>query len=179
MLKTYLKIFFVTGGLFFLGLLFSDITLMPFKEALINAIANGLLLGLTMSAVMGTLQILKVRKAAGSDPGRDIYSTTQEREFESGLEYPRLFAAVVHYLQKVRGFELTRNDESAGRVEARGPFNFTTFGSAVKVRLEKRAGAPTRVSVTSGPRVPTLMCDYGENYLIARGLEDHLKGTQL
>jgi len=179
MLKTYLKIFFVTGVLFFLGMLFSDLTLMPLREALINAVSSGLLFGLTMSAVLGTAQIVKVRRAAGGEKGRDLYSTTQVREFESGLEYSRLFAAVTHYLQKVRGFELTESDAEAGRAAALSRFNFTTFGNSVKVRLEKRPGAPTLVRIVSGPRLPTLMCDYGENYKIARGLEDHLKGTQL
>ncbi|OGR77809.1 MAG: hypothetical protein A2X32_00075 [Elusimicrobia bacterium GWC2_64_44] len=179
MLKTYFKIFFVTGGLFFLGMLFSDLTLMPFREALISAVSSGLLFGLTMAAVLGTAQILKVRRAAAGEQGRDLYSTTQVREFESGLEYSRLFASVTHYLQKVRGFELTENDADSGRAAARSKFNFTTFGNSVTVRLEKRPGAPTLVRIVSRPLLPTLMCDYGENYRVARGLEDHLKGTQL
>lgn len=179
MIKTYVKIFFVTGFLFFLGMLFSDMTLMPFRDAVINAVTSGLLFGLTLSAVLGTLQVAAARRAAAGETGRDIYAIPQVREFESRLEYGRLFAAVVHYLEKTRGFAITERDEEAGLASARAPFNFTTFGSAVKVRLQKREGAPTLVTVKSSPLLPTVMCDYAENYKIARGLEEHLRGMGL
>lgn len=177
MLKTYLKIFFITGILFFFGILFADMTLMPFRQALIGAVSSGLLFGLTMAAVLGTIQIRRVRAAARGERVPGMYDTAQYREIESSLGYDALFAAVTSYLKGTCGFRITGSDQAAGRVYAQGPFNIWTFGISVQVRLEKREGAPTLVKIASAPMLPTLLCDYGENYKVARGLQDHLKGV--
>lgn len=177
MVKTYLKIFFITGILFFFGVLFSDMTLMPFRDSLIGAVSSGLLFGLTMSAVLGTIQIKRVRSAARGESAPGMYDTAQYREIESRLDDNALFAAVTSYLKGTCGFRITGSDQGAGRIYAQGPFNIWTFGTSVQVRIEKREGAPALVKIVSAPMLPTLLCDYGENYKVARGLQDHLKGV--
>lgn len=178
MIKTYLKIFFITGILFFVVILFSDMTLMPFREALIGAVSSGLLFGLTFAAVLGTIQIRKVRAAARGESLPGMYDTAQYREIESSLDDNALFAAVTSYLKGTCGFRITGSDQSAGRIYAQGPLNVWTIVTSVQVRLEKRDGAPTLVKIMSSPLLPTLLCDCGENYKVARGLQDHLKGVR-
>lgn len=177
MIKTYLKIFSFAGGLLFLGMLLSDMTLMPFRDALIGALSTGLLFGLTMAAVLGTVQIVKVRAAAGGERLPGMYATTQYREIESSLGYDALFASVTGYLKGACGFRITGSDHEGGRIYAQGPLNVWTLSTSVQVRLEKREGAPTLVKIVSAPLLPTLMCDCGADYRVARGLQDHLKGV--
>lgn len=177
MIRTYARIFFITGPLFFLGMLFSNLAIMEARPALENALTLGLLFGTAMAAVMGTLHIVRARQAAAGETGRDIYALRQVREFESALDYERLFTTVTHYLEKTAGFTLTEKDQEAGRIAARSPFNFNTFGSGITVRLEKRPGAPTLVRIISKPLVFTVMADYGENLKNARDLEEHLRAS--
>lgn len=178
MIKCYAKIFFITGSLFFLGMLFSNLSIMEFRPALANAVSLGILLGAAMALIMGTMHVVKAREAAAGEGGFDIYSVVQVRRLESTLPYDRLFDAVVHYLKGEGGCAVTGSDHDGGAVYARTPFNFTTFGSSVTVRLEKRQEGPTLVTITARPASFSILADYGENLKLARGVAAYLKGLQ-
>ena len=178
MIKFCAKLFSFTGLVFFLGTLFSGLVMPGSRPDLIDALAGGLLFGAIMTLILGTVHYLKARKAAAGDERGDIYTTTQVREFESGLEYDRLFTTVAHYLKETAGFTLTESDHDAGRLAARTPFNFISFGSKVTVQLEKRAAGPALVRIVSKPLVITTLADYGDNLKIVKALEEHLRAGE-
>lgn len=175
MIKCYAKIFVVTGLFFFLAELFSDLTILPFREALGRSISTGLFFGGVLTLVMGTFHILKVRKAAGGKADGDIYSVRQERRFEVGLERSKAFTAAENYLGQTRGFSFSLKDPEAGVLEARTPFNFTTFGNILTVSLSPSEGGKTPVAVTSRPVLFITLADYGDNYTLAKETEEHLR----
>lgn len=174
MIKCYARIFSITGSLFFLGMLFANLLVMAPRQALVTALADGLLFGLLMALIMGTTHIVKARKAAGGEPGAGIYSIRQYLEFESVLDQERLYTALTHYLKPDRGFTVTEADQGAGRIKARTAFSFISFGNAVSVALEKSPRG-TLVKILSKPGFPTVLADYGENLRISRGLRDYLR----
>lgn len=178
MIKCYAKIYFITGSLFFLGMFFSNMSIMEFRPALENAAAVGILLGAAMALIMGTLHVVKARQAAAGESGFDIYSVVQVRRLESALPYDRLFDAVLHYLKGEGGCTVTGSDHDGGAVYARTPFNLVTFGSSVTVRLEKRQEGPTLVTITAKPVSFSILADYGENLKLARGAAAYLTGLQ-
>ncbi len=175
MIKYYAKVFFFTGILFFVGILVTSLPGMTKRQAVIHALASGLLFGVTLALTVGTVHVLKVRKAAGGDPAADIYATTQSRTFRTALEYERLFTAVTHYLSETAGFTLTEKDYDKGRITALSPFNIITFGSRITVLLEKNPGGPAEVKIVSRPRLSTILADYGENLRIVAAFEKHLR----
>lgn len=174
MLKCYARIFSITGTLFFLGMLFADLLVMAPRQALITALADGIMFGLLMALIMGTMQVLKARKAAGEERVADIYSTRQYLEFESALDQERLYTALTHYFKGERGFTIAEADQGAGRISARTPFSFISFGNTVSVALEKGPRG-TLVKILSKPAFPTVLADYGENLRIVLGLRDYLR----
>lgn len=174
MIKSYARIFLITGAAFFLGILLSNLFIMAPRRALITALADGIIFGALMSLIIGTMHALKARKAAGGETGGDIYSTRQYRELESALDQDRLYSALTHYLSESRGFTLTETDQGAGKVAARTPFSFTSLGNSVSVSLEKSARG-TLVKILSRPSFPTVLADYGANLRIANELRDYLR----
>lgn len=177
MVKCYARIFFITGALFCLGIFFSDLALMAPREALVNAIASGLLFGVGMSAVMGTLHIVRARKAAGPNRKGDIYAVKQSSELRTSLPYDRLFAVVGHYLSEVAGFTITEKSHEAGVISARSKLTFRTFGSKVTATLRKDGENATLLTLTSGPLLGTTLADYGENLRIVREAEEFLSAS--
>jgi len=174
MIKSYARIFAITGTLFFLGMFFADLLVMAPRQALITALADGLMFGLLMALIMGTMQVVKARKAAGEERTADIYSTRQHLEFESPLDQERLYTALTHYFKGERGFTIAEADQGAGKISARTPFSFLSSGNTVSVILEKSPRG-TLVKILSKPSFPTTLADYGENLRIVLGLRNHLR----
>jgi hypothetical protein len=174
MIKCYARIFSITGVLFFLGMLFSNLLVMAPRQALFTAMADGILFGIVMSLIIGTMHVSKARKAAGTETSGDIYAIRQYRELESALDPDRLFTALTQYLSKSRGFTLTQTDQGAGKLSARTPFSFMSLGNTVSVSLEKSPGG-TLVKILARPSYPTVLADYGGNLRIANELRDHLR----
>ena len=178
MLKCYARIFLITGTLFCLGIFFSDLAFMTLRPALVNAITSGLLFGLGMTAVMGTLHIIRARKAAGADREGDIYAVRQRAELRTGLPYDRLFAVVGHYFSEVAGFTITEKNHEAGVISARSKLTFRTFGSKITATLRKDGESATLLTLTSGPLLGTTLADYGENLKIVREALDFLRASE-
>lgn len=178
MLKCYARIFLITGTLFCLGIFFSDLAFMTLKPALVEAISSGLLFGLVMTAIMGTLHIVRARKAAGADREGDIYAVRQRAELRTALPYDRLFAVVGHYLSEVAGFTITEKNHEAGVISARSKLTFRTFGSKVTAALRKDGDSATLVTLSSRPLLGTTLADYGENLKIVREALDFLRASE-
>ncbi|MDA8130572.1 MAG: hypothetical protein M0011_03600 [Elusimicrobia bacterium] len=176
MLKYYAKIFVVTGIVFFLGIFFPALNIMPARRALAEAIANAIVFATALSLIMGTLHVVKARKAAAGETGRDIYSVRQSRSFESPLGRDRLFAAASSFLKGPLRCVITESDPAAGRLAAHTPIDLATFGSSVGVRLEGTPEGPTLVTVVSKPLLFFMLADYGENLRISRAVEQQLRG---
>jgi len=179
MVKVYLKIFLMTAVVFFLAMFFSNMTTMRLKLALVDAGVRGVLFGIGMSALLGTLHIMRVRKKAGEYDTGDIYSTTQLRELKCRLPYDRVFSLMGHYLKEVAGFTVTLADQEAGRLEARSGLSFaSTFGNKVTVTLRKAEEEATEVTITSRPLLFSILADYGESLAIAGEAAAFLRGSE-
>lgn len=174
MIRFYLKTFAVTAGLLFLGLLFSNLTMMGLRLALADALVNGAALALVLTAVIGTLHVARVRKSAGPNSGRDIYSFPQVREVSSRLDPERAFAAMRHYAGEVAGLTVTSVDQEGGRLEARSGLTLMTFGNRLSVHVAKRENGGSHVTVSSAPLFFAL-ADYGESLRAADAAADYLR----
>ncbi len=176
MIKYYAKVFAITGLVFFLGMYFSDLNIMPAARAFADAAANAIVFAAALSLIMGTLHVVKARKAAAGETGGDIYAVRQSRSFGSPLGRDRLFAAASGYLRGSLGCVITESDPSAGSLCGRTPIDLATFGSSVSVSFQGTPEGPTLVTVVSRPFLFFMLADYGENLRISRGLERHLRG---
>lgn len=174
MIKFYLKTFAVTVSLLFLGLLFSNLTMMGLRLALADAFVNGAALALVLTLVVCTLHVSRVRKAAGPNSGRDIYSFPQVREVSSRLDAERAFSVMRHYIEEVARLTVTSVDQEGGRLEARSGLTWMTFGNSLSVHVAKREGGGSHVTVSSRPLFFAL-ADYGESLRAADGAADHLR----
>ncbi len=179
MLKVYLKLFFLTAGLFFLAAFFGNLATMPLKLSAVDAAVKGALFGILMSAVLGTLHIVRVRGKAGGNDAGDIYSTTQVRELTSRLPCDRVLTLMGHYLKEVAGFSVTLTDHTAGRLEARTGLSLaSTFGSKVTVSVRKAEDGSTAVTIISKPLLFSILADYGESLKIAGEAAAFLQGSE-
>ena len=178
MIKCYARIFFITGMLLGLGTFFSDLTMMTAKPAMVEAITYGLLFGITMTAIMGTLHVLGARKAAGANRAGDIYDVRQSAELRLSLPYDRLFAVVGHYLSEVAGFTITDTNHESGVISARSKLTFKTFGCKITATLRKDAESSTLLTLAARPMVWATLVDYGENLRIVREAEDFLRASE-
>lgn len=174
MIKFYLKTFAVTGGLLFLGLLFSNLTMMGLRLAFADAFVNGTALALALTVLIGTFHVVRVRKAAGPNSGRDIYGFPQVREISSRLDPERAFAAMRHYLEEVARLTVTSVDQEGGRLEARSGLTLLTFGTKLTVQVSKRESGGSHVTVSSRP-LTLALADYGESLRTADAAADYLR----
>lgn len=174
MIKFYLKTFALTAGLLFLGLLFSNLTMMGIRLAVADAFVNGTALALVLTLLIGTFHVVRVRKAAGPNSGRDIYSFPQVREVSSRLDPERAFSVMRHYLEEVARLTVSDVDQAGGRLEARSGLTLMTFGNKVTVRVSRRESGGSHVTITSRP-LTLALADYGESLRAADAAADHLR----
>jgi hypothetical protein len=176
MIKFYLKTLAITAALLVLGMLFGNLTMMGLRLAAADALVKGVLLASALTAVLGTLHVLNVRRAAGPNSGSDIYSVRQVREVSTRLEPDRAFAVMRHYLEGTAGLTVTSADPVAGKLEARSGLTLRTFGNKVTVSVSGREGGGARVTISSGPLVFAL-ADFGESLRAADAAADHLRDS--
>lgn len=178
MIKIFLRMFFMTAGLFFLGLLFGNLTHMGLRLALADAAVKGILFGIGLSAVLGTLHMIKARQAAGENPGADIYALKQVREVRTRLPYDRVFSMMRHYLGEVAGFTVTRDDPEKGLLEGRSKMNFMTFGNKLSVLVARTETGAVHATITAKPLISTTLADYGESLKTADAAADYLRAGE-
>ena len=125
-----------------------------FGEALGTGAVGGLVFGILMSAVLGTMQLLGSR---GTPRGGSL-SPRQERSVpvRGGPDLPDRIVGALRSLPA----EVTGADPRSGRFTARRGTSWKSWGEDVVVQL---SGDPDRPSATvsSRPRVPTTLIDYG------------------
>ena len=178
MIKYYVKVFAVTGVVFFLGILFSNLDFMPANRAVGNALGNAIIFAVVLTLVMGTLHVVRARKAAAGETGRDIYAVRQTRSFESRLGRDRLFASASAFLARSLRCKVTGSDPEAGKLSAHTPIDLATFGSRITVALEGTPEGPTLVTIVARPLLFFMLADYGENLRLSREVEQHLRGLE-
>lgn len=178
MIKVYLRMFLISAGLFFLWLLFQNLTNMGIRLAVADALVKGALFGIALSALIGTLHLVKVRQAAGPDSGKDIYALKQVRELRSALPHDRVFAMMRHYLEEVAKLSVTSIDTDGGRLESRSGLNFMTFGNKLTVTVRKAGDGGSEVTITARPLVFTTLADFGESLRAADGAAAYLRGSE-
>ena len=177
MIKIYLRAFFVTAGLFFLWLLFQNLTNMGLRLAVVDALVKGALFGIALSAIIGTLHLVKARQAAGPDSGPDIYALKQVRELSSALPKDRAFELMRHYLEQVAGLTVTSVDTDGGRLESRSSLNFMTFGNKLSVTVRGAGNGGSEVTIVARPLIMTALADFGESLRAADGAAAFLRAS--
>ena len=168
-LRTYLRIFLVTGGAFGLlvGLLVLVVTRQPAPAAAVAGGA-GLVFGGVMALVLGTVD-------AVSDRGRgrgDAVGPRQEATVPV-TPGPDLPDRVVTTLTSLPA-SLTERDDAAGRFTARTRMTWKSFGEVVTVQLADDSGR-TNARITSRPVVRPTIVDYGKGRSNVRAVADALR----
>ncbi len=178
MIKIYLRTFVIMAGLFFLWLLFQNLTNMGLRLAVADALVKGALFGITLSAIIGTLHLVKARQAAGPDSGPDIYALKQVRELRSALPKDRVFELMRHYLEQVARLTVTSVDTEGGRLESRSGLNFKTFGNKLSVTVRAAGSGGSELTIVARPLVMTTLADFGESLRAADGAAAFLRASE-
>ncbi len=178
MIKLYLKFFAAGTAAAIIALLLGGLLTLPPAQALGTALEQGLLLGVLITAVLGTVQVLAVRRIAGGDARGDIYARTQRLELKSFLPPERLFALVEHYLRDLAGCRLAASDQAAGRIKARSGISVLALGVTVTAEIRASGNDGSELSVTAAPSMPLALADYGAVLKLVRGLERHVRESE-
>lgn len=181
----YLKIFLFCGILFgvFMGLFYILNTYASTKSVIFSlglgtilGVLAGLLFGLIMSLILGTLHIrsLKAKQYPITD---ETIGVSHAREIKTDVppaEALKLCASSL--VDTVEGSRIVREDREAGRVEAKTPLSWRSWGEklACDVRGESDGGSTIRVS--SRPVLNLTIADYGKNLTNVENIVRYIKG---
>jgi hypothetical protein len=172
-MRLYLKLFLAFGVPF--GLLMGVFYPYPALVVLI-----GMLYGVIMSGIFGTIQHRSVRgkkqtHAAGVKHQRDI---------EIDMPYHAAFDACLAAVGELQRTKFREIDRFAGTIKVRTGINLMTYGEIITFQLQSLDADTTLVRIASRPRLKTTLIDYGRNlehvnrlslYLRQRSASDHLR----
>lgn len=178
MIKLYLKFFAAGTAAVIIALLLGGLLTLPPAQALRSALEQGLILGVLITAVLGTAQVLAVRRIAGGDARGDIYARTQRLEMKSFLPPERVFALVEHYLKELSGCRLVYSDQAAGKLKARSGISLLALGVTLTAEIRPSGNDASELSVVAAPSMPLALADYGAVLKLVRGLERHLRDSE-
>jgi hypothetical protein len=127
------------------------------------AIGVGVVLGLIIAGIFGTLQI---RSMKGKKKADETYAVNQEREMEIDLPFDRALELTRTAVLSISGATIMKEyspEEGAVVIGARTGLNWETYGEKIGLYLERIDADTTLLRVESRPRLRTTLIDYGRN----------------
>jgi hypothetical protein len=159
-MKIYLKIFFMAAPMFgfLMGLQEMVLQGVDLSHAVRGGLLMGLIFGLLMAAVLGTMQRLAVKKlgVAGTGGPRSAH------ELEVPISFSEAFARSRRALEAI-GARIGTEDAALGVIEGRVKISWKSWGELVRIEIRRGAGTPsTRLTISSAPALETTVIDYGK-----------------
>jgi hypothetical protein len=152
------------------------------------AMIVGVVFGLLISSVFGTLQ---VRSMQGKKRDDGSYAVHQTREVEIDLSFDEASVLARASLRDIHGLKILREsgltvtpEEAYGTIDARTGLNWETAGEKIGLRITRVDDNTSRIRIESRPRLSTTLIDYGRNlhnvnmisrYLRGQTAADHLR----
>lgn len=167
-MKLYLKLFLATGipyGLI-MGLYRGDAN---------TGLVLGFIFGTFMSVVLGTMQIIFTRNSKSGTSG-----VSQAKTIELQLPFYKTCNLCVASLESINGriAEKTEQEEGAGaKVVAKTKMNWKSFGETVQFDILKVNSDKTEVKISSRPKLPMTLVDYGRNLENVKKITDFLMNS--
>jgi hypothetical protein len=127
------------------------------------AISIGIILGVVIAAVFGTLQ---VRSMEGKKKADHSYAVHQTREIEIDLPFDEAVVLAKAAVQSINGTSIlkeTSPHEGVATIAARTGLNWETYGEKINLHLERIDADTTLLRIESRPRLRTTLIDYGRN----------------
>jgi len=157
-----LKIF-LSGGLPF-GIstaLFSSY-LYGIKVGFVGGLASAVIFGSLVFIILGFLHSRAVKKIAGNI-SKVSMAVSHARDIELPLPYDQTFALCIDSLSLIGKCRVQDEDLSQGRIIARSPVNWKTWGDTISFDITGLSAEKTSVRISSRPAASTTIVDYGKN----------------
>jgi hypothetical protein len=157
-----LKIFMANGVPFgtFMGILFSS--LYGVNAGLQGGLMSGLIFGFLMFIILGILHSRAVRKISGATSVESL-DTFQSRNIKLPLPFENAFDLCIESLSQIRGCRVQEQDRSRGKIIAKSPVNWKTWGDTISFNLAGTGNEKTDVMISSRPTSWSTIVDYGKN----------------
>lgn len=129
------------------------------NAGLVSGISKGLFFGLLMSFFVGKWHKRKTRKAR-EETGEDIGPVqTKSSLLDDSID--NAFRKSVQSLT-IMNARITVSDLQQGTIDATTRMSWKSFGENLKVRLKTNEEGGVDVAITSKPRFPVTLVDYGK-----------------
>jgi len=166
MIKFYFKVFFVNFILMVAFIFLFSLLRPEAAPAAPTAVDIGFAFGLFMAMAAGALHklnILMVKRQAGKTALPDLYSTAQELELNVSMPYEKLFDLCRRYVTDKAAYTVTEEDQAKGLISARTPWSWKGYGNTFSIKFSEIKDGSAKVRISSKPRMPAVLLDYGEN----------------
>ncbi len=157
-MKVYLKIFLITGIPYVILMVAYDV-FHGVQVELVFALLSGLVFGLFMSLIYGTLQILSTRKIV---TGGDV-SPRQTETVYLDISLDAAFDRCREAFSEI-GAKTKFEDREQGRIEAKTNINWKSFGEVILIQLCEQTTGQVSVQISSSPKLKMTLVDYGKGY---------------
>lgn len=87
----------------------------------------------------------------------------QVRNIELNLPYNKVFNLCIESLNLIKRCEIEEKDSSQGKIIAKVGVNWMTSGDIISFKIHKINDNKSQVEVSSKPRMPTVIIDWGKN----------------
>lgn len=115
---------------------------------------------------------LKVKRKTGGS-SEDSFNVHQQRHLPLHLPYERAFELCCESIEYLGG-RIKTADRAHRKIEAQTGWTFRTFGCVISYDLKPIGERLTEIRISSRPKVPTTLVDYGENLENVEALREFL-----
>lgn len=177
MIKLYLKVFFTSFILAAAVILLVSPVRVGEATDLGGAVCIGAQFGLLMAILLGTMQVIMVKKCPGREAVADPYSTTPSLELNISMPYEKLFNLCLQYVTDKAGYTVSKSNPEKGLITARTPLNWKGLGNTFSISFSEIKDDSAKVRISSRPKLLIVMLDYGDNLGHVLRAGDYLKAT--
>lgn len=149
----FLKLFFLTAVPFgFFTGLYAGTHYEPF-----DAVIAGVIFGLFMSLILGTLHQIVTRKLEDSPLTQPAQTLAIDMNISANEAFDKSLKVLGQF-----GAKLTRQDRAQGCLEACTGISWKSFGETISIVISERNSGRSHIEIKSWPKLKTTIIDYGK-----------------
>lgn len=147
------------------------------RTGALTGLCTGVLYGTVMYFILGVLHTKAVKHIAGA-VNEETIGTFHSRELALDQSFERAFDLCLASLRQLGRFRILDEDRLRGRIAARLPLNWKTWGDIVRFDLVREEMTKTRITLSSRPSSRMTIVDYGRNLANVNAIVSILKATE-
>jgi len=123
---------------------------------------SGIILSILLFIILGPLHVYMVKKVA-PELTEEAYGTCHVRNITINRPFEQAFSLCIESLSSVKNSKITARKPSQGKIIAKTPINWKTWGDTIIFELKQTDDATTELILSSRPTARTTIVDYGKN----------------